>query len=267
MNKRSCWFICIIVVIALCSFNPPVGRADEPSITHEVKKDLIGRANPALKGINSVVFDFKPVVADSNIVVDVWETLHKDITKQLSGAGISCVLLRDGIVLPVDTPVFTLAINALRPADSKQYVFCVQTSLASGVCLKDDSSVCLKAELWKMASDMQAASAKDISNAITTEAVMQTEVFVLAHSAANQAKPSADKPTTNLPALAIGRKISRQTKPIPSEYRYVASKNSKVFHRPQCPSAGRISPENLVGFTSRADAVKSGRRPCKRCKP
>jgi len=51
------------------------------------------------------------------------------------------------------------------------------------------------------------------------------------------------------------------------EWQYVASKNSKVFHRPSCKWVKKIKPGNLIGFSSRAEAVKSGRRPCKSCKP
>ena len=51
------------------------------------------------------------------------------------------------------------------------------------------------------------------------------------------------------------------------EWKYVASRNSKVFHRPDCKWVKKISPGNLVGFKSREEAVKSGRRPCRSCEP
>jgi len=51
------------------------------------------------------------------------------------------------------------------------------------------------------------------------------------------------------------------------EWKYVASKNSNVFHRPECKWAKRISPKNLIGFKSREEAIRNGRRPCRSCKP
>jgi len=51
------------------------------------------------------------------------------------------------------------------------------------------------------------------------------------------------------------------------EWKYVASKNSKVFHRPDCKWVKKISPKNLIGFKSREDAIRSGRRPCRSCEP
>ncbi len=46
---------------------------------------------------------------------------------------------------------------------------------------------------------------------------------------------------------------------------YVGNKNSKVFHRPDCPSARRL--KSKVYFDSREEAIEAGYRPCKRCNP
>ncbi len=51
------------------------------------------------------------------------------------------------------------------------------------------------------------------------------------------------------------------------EWKYVASKKSKVFHRPDCKWAERISPKNLIGYKSREKAIRSGRRACRSCRP
>jgi len=54
---------------------------------------------------------------------------------------------------------------------------------------------------------------------------------------------------------------------IAAEYKYVASKNSEIFHKPGCRWAKKISPTNLVGYNSTDEATKAGKRPCKLCKP
>ncbi|MBW1797917.1 MAG: alpha/beta fold hydrolase, partial [Deltaproteobacteria bacterium] len=51
------------------------------------------------------------------------------------------------------------------------------------------------------------------------------------------------------------------------ELKYAAGKKSHVFHRPDCRQAQRISPENVIRFDSRDEAVGSGRRPCGVCGP
>lgn len=48
---------------------------------------------------------------------------------------------------------------------------------------------------------------------------------------------------------------------------FVGSVNSDVYHYPTCTYAQRIYPENIIWFSSVADAVSSGYRPCKVCRP
>jgi len=51
------------------------------------------------------------------------------------------------------------------------------------------------------------------------------------------------------------------------EWKYVASKKSEVFHLPACRWGRKISSGNLMGFKSREEAVRSGRRACRSCRP
>lgn len=48
---------------------------------------------------------------------------------------------------------------------------------------------------------------------------------------------------------------------------YCASKNSKIYHLPDCPSAKRITDDNLVQFKTLEEAKAGGRTPCRRCLP
>ena len=79
-----------------------------------------------------------------------------------------------------------------------------------------------------------------------------TERYLRLKSKWGQHRPRISTPTSTV-----------QTK----DWKYVASKKSKVFHRPDCKWAERISPKNLIGFKSKEEAVQSGRRPCKSCRP
>ena len=65
---------------------------------------------------------------------------------------------------------------------------------------------------------------------------------------------------------SAGAEDGTQTE-VSSEVYYVASKSSKVYHRPGCRYAKIISAENLVRFNSNAEAEQTGRRPCKTCNP
>lgn len=85
----------------------------------------------------------------------------------------------------------------------------------------------------------------------------------------NAAWTSAGKPTISL----TNKATSTSGKPMPSGVAaltggaYVGSKNSNVFHKPNCRFAKQISPENVVTYGSPADARKDARRGCRSCKP
>lgn len=51
------------------------------------------------------------------------------------------------------------------------------------------------------------------------------------------------------------------------EYKYAASKKSEVFHYINCSYVSKTKPENLILLKTREEAIASGRRPCKKCKP
>lgn len=47
----------------------------------------------------------------------------------------------------------------------------------------------------------------------------------------------------------------------------VGSKDGKTFHKSDCKHAAKIKAENKVTYANRAEAEKSGAKPCKVCKP
>lgn len=64
-------------------------------------------------------------------------------------------------------------------------------------------------------------------------------------------------------------KASRSERPAASmdgKVRYVASRNAKLFHLPDCRGAKQIKEKNLITFTSRAQALERY-QPAKDCKP
>ncbi len=62
-------------------------------------------------------------------------------------------------------------------------------------------------------------------------------------------------------------KADSGSSPTANEGGFIASKSSKVYHRSTCPHAKRMDAAKTVRFSSRQDAEKTGRRPCKTCKP
>jgi len=48
---------------------------------------------------------------------------------------------------------------------------------------------------------------------------------------------------------------------------YFGNKRSPTLHLPECRWVKKMSPENIIVFTSREDAIHQGYNPCKTCKP
>ena len=49
--------------------------------------------------------------------------------------------------------------------------------------------------------------------------------------------------------------------------RYVASKQTHIFHRQSCNIAAKIKEYNMLYYSTRDKAIASGRKPCKICNP
>lgn len=73
------------------------------------------------------------------------------------------------------------------------------------------------------------------------------------------------------PELADDSKAGKDEKPPLGESTgaddYVASRQSTIFHSPNCPHVKRIHPKNLTRFGDFKAAAATGRAPCRTCKP
>lgn len=64
----------------------------------------------------------------------------------------------------------------------------------------------------------------------------------------------------------IGESNLLATQNTPSIGKYVASKNSDLYHAPWCSGALRIKEENKIWFQTKEEAEASGRTPASNCK-
>lgn len=268
MKTQKYRLICGVLVVILsvtASVRPePIREADEHT--------LLGNANPFLTGIDRLYAVILPLDAESNKESAVWERLQIKIEQKLNEAGIKIVSVPvfDSGLRAYDIPELRVYIDMLKSAEHQQYIFRIQTSLARAVCLTEKDSLLFKADVWRVAPSMQAVSDESMPATVTDVVLEQIEEFVHAYLVANQqpAQP-ADEAKRKAPVPLVTRKEPTRS-PLRSsvaEYKYVASKNSKVFHNPECQWAEKIRPENLVGYNSRDEAIRAGRRPCKTCNP
>lgn len=93
-----------------------------------------------------------------------------------------------------------------------------------------------------------------------------TQKYLRLKSKWGQEKPHSEiGPPTEAPVSKVVPSPQPMAKPV--QWAYVASKNSKVFHRPECHLVRNIKADNLIGFETRQEAINSGRTPCKSCAP
>lgn len=85
------------------------------------------------------------------------------------------------------------------------------------------------------------------------------------------APPASAPPATPAASAGPAEKTPPAASPppaaAPSNVRFVASRNSKIYHRSDCSHAARISAGNRVEYASRAEAEADGKRPCQTCRP
>jgi micrococcal nuclease len=225
---------------------------------------LIAPANPVLTGIKQLDVVIAARGADPNKNGLDIKTLKTEVERRLEKAGIKVFVHKEGVSyeLAISSDL-KISIEMLKLGDSQQCVFRVQTSLSRAVCLNEQRNLLFKVDVWTTKPVMQTEQLQNISGKVTKAALAQVETFIQAYHTANTA--GSRLPDVNITApTEISKAPSRE--PV-AGYKYVASKNSDVFHTPNCRSAKRISPENIIGYNSRDDAINAGKRPCKVCKP
>ncbi len=181
--------------------------------------------------------------------------------------------LREAGIAPVEensesTQRLLVHIEGVEVPGSDQYVYRVQTALCRLVMVPGQGNRRIQVEAWRIRPVMAVAARLKAGDAIRTAVLVQTDVFIEARKAARSlpdgtkdaGKDSAAKGAVDSPP---GPQVAQSE----SAYPFVASKSSDVFHRPDCRWAQNISGDNRLGYKTREEAVQSGKRPCKSCKP
>jgi hypothetical protein len=68
-------------------------------------------------------------------------------------------------------------------------------------------------------------------------------------------------------SIAIGLLIFFSFSIDAQNYKYVASKFSIKYHKPNCKWALRIQPQSMMTFNTVKEALDAGKVPCKVCNP
>ena len=252
-----------LIFIVLCSFLSSIGLSESKFHSN---LGLIAKAHPELAGIETVFVAVDIPSADpnkyswlNNLESKLIEPLQKtDLVVNPSMAGSFW-----------NSSVLRINLDLLNLQTSQQCVFRVQTFLERSITLPRQRNLHFTAVVWMSQPTMDAVSIENVSTKVTDVVLEQVETFITTYlSAKLQEKlPPDSNDTAAVSVIAPQRKTKLADKQTVAEYNYVASKNSKVFHKADCSSAARIKKENQVSFKTKASAVNTGRRPCRICKP
>jgi len=266
MNRTTCRLIVTVLAVVLS-----ISAVAGPRLPEDMQPYLIARLHPELARIDSLYVTVAPLGAKAEEYEPICKELGQKVGQKLQQAGIKVLTTK-----PYDKPIsprLGIYIDLLKLDESNQRVFHVQTSLSRIVYLEAplpntpgrDAGPSVQADVWNKSSPMQIAASQHTPAAITQIVLKPTEECIVNWTAANP--PGKQVADTNDIKTVAQKPATQPTKPPPAEYKYVASKNSTVFHLAGCSSAARISSGNLAGYKTRDEAINAGKRPCKLCKP
>lgn len=260
MRMQETVLLALIVVVSSCvgGYGADESFANKYSVSN-VQHHL------GLKGLAKLCLQIHGIGAETTRHGLSEKDLRAEIDEKLESSGLTIMssLLDSQDRFAYDQ--LLVRVLMAKPEDSEHYAFCIETSVIRRVYLATGSSEPFTATVFRSDPLMEVATVKDMPAAVTARVLRQIEALIEAHRSANPDGVQASG--TSKPGQASQRDTEVADRTTPARYEYVASKNSSVFHRADCRWAKNISPGNLVGYSSREEAISDGKRPCKVCKP
>jgi hypothetical protein len=192
------------------------------------------------------------------------QEIRENIVKQLEQAGIKILPVQLWGTAPGRCRLKVL-IKVYKPSDLETFIYNLKVYFVQTVALERIPEAKIDAVTWEL-SWLAHGSRNRLSEAVPGNLKIMTDNFIrdyhLANPQGGEFSGNSERNTVSVQAPQGQIRSGIETR-----YKYVSSKNSQVFHSPQCRSAKRIKPENLVGYNSREEVLQAGKRPCKVCKP
>jgi hypothetical protein len=206
-------------------------------------------------------FDMTVLCPDPNKDTEFWKDLYDKVVARFPERIRMRLTLRSYL-----DNIYKIRIEIFGFEDSPNYVARVQSSLTSNVSVKNGWAL---AEVWMAEPAMKVVQMQNLHEAVSAMVLEQAEEFIGDYQKANPpgTRASNVSDANVVPETGAAKSPAKTAEQPSAEYQFVASRISDVFHRPDCTSARKIKPANLVGYTSRQAAIETGKRPCKICKP
>jgi hypothetical protein len=259
MKKATLLLVVTILSASFCG--SVLGELDWPE---SEPRPLLDKPNPTLVGFDDLRVIIVPPVLDPNSREAFWAEIDKKANEKLKQGGFR---LKGRTNLGI--PELRISVDTLKLGDSGASVFSVRTSLGRQAILEEGSRQRIKPDVWHIGGQLKIAAPGELGSGLgkeVTETVLeQIDSFIVCHKLAN---PQGVKETDpNSTSVRPRRPIDPRVSEITSQYSYVTSRSTKVFHSSDCRIVARIAPKNIRGYKSRQEAVEAGKRPCKICMP
>ena len=226
------------------------------------ERQQLSRPWGALSDLDTIdLIDMTVLCSDPNKDAKLWQDLYDKVAAAFSER----IRPQPNFRSSLDR-IYKICIEILGFEGSPNYAARVQSSLTGRLPTKNGWTV---ADVWTTAPAMKVVPIQNLHETVSAMVMEQVEEFVSDYQKAKQTHPQPRPSDANdANSVAAVKEPLQQTVTQPAtEYQYIASKNRPTFHKPDCRWAKRISPENLVGYKTRDDAINAGKKPCKQCKP
>ncbi len=221
------------------------------------------KPDPALAGIKELSVVVTGVDMEPNNDVLKRTNLKSEVINRLYDAGLKIGRSSD------DASELNIRLTLFKIDSIGQYIVSVRTSLVRNVDLiNGNEHISISADVWKMDSGLRIMTADKIDDDVPTIVREHVGAFIAScpPMVSMEKKPDVNQPRQQLRKVTV-EKDEKPARQQDAEAKFVCSKNSDVFHKAGCPSAKRISPNNLITYATRDEAVNAGKKPCQRCNP
>jgi hypothetical protein len=268
-----------IFLITLSLSIAPQTALTADNITPGRQPLLTGTLNPALIGIRAI----RVAVFPPNAVIGANDTLSANMKAAVerklaeSDTRLAALLQQGFNSALLDPPFISININKFSLIAGGNPVFSVQTTLSANVPLESNPVVFSRVDVWSRMDTIQAPNINAEIAAVNSLISKHIDEFVKDFSLANAA-PVLPADSNNI-KITTPQKTQTSAKPKTevkpqapptdnqAQYSYVSSKNSKIFHKPDCSWVKNILPKNQIFYKTRDEAIAAGKQPCKKCQP
>ena len=219
----------------------------------------------SLKGVESMTVHASCCQSATEMGLDE-EDIRANIQRQLEDAGIKVRPLHMWRAVPGRCRL-RVAVKVYRPAHQETFVYNLKVDFLQTATLGRDAQTQIDVVTWELMWFAHGSKSK-LGQVIGQNLKVLTASFIKDYRQANPMdKDTAE--TRNSDKVLTPAKRRAKSKPGSSagKYEFTGSKGSDVFHKSNCHSVSTISTENVVGYKTRQEAVKAGKRPCKWCNP